>query len=339
MKFPSNEQWLYLFNMLVSRWVNAGKQIDKYYPKNILCIKWDEIGDMATCTHVFSLLKKKFPKAMIHVITKKYSAGLLENHPAVYLVSTDLDAWNKKYDLVIELRGTWKTLWRTFRYYPRLRFDRGTIRIRQRGHQPHETVTNYNIIAPLLGNISNERPQLFPSEKNQKKVQQFLEQNNIHQYCVIHAGARSALRRWTDNGFAQLADWLQEEKKLKVVFAGIPEEEPQIAKITDKMKTGAMLFTQNFDLLDLAFLLQHASLFVGNESGPLHIADAMNTAIVGLYGPGVKDVFYPQNPKARVIHHILECNPCDQITCVHPENPCMHRITLEEVKSAVNELV
>ncbi len=339
MKLPSSEQWLYLFNLLVTRWVNSGKDIAKYSPKTILCIKWDEIGDMAACTHVFALLKKRFPDAKIHVITKKYSAGLLENNPNVDEVSTDLKAWNKEYDLLVDLRGTWGTLWKTFRYYPRLRLDRGTVRIQQRGNQPHETLTNYRIIEPVLKGLQNELPKLFPGEKNKTKIANYIAQNGLEKYCVIHAGARRELRKWTDVGFASIADWLVQEKGLQVVFAGIENEEEQIKKITDKMRQPFVLFTRNFDLLDLAELCERATFFLGNESGPLQIADVIQTPLLGLFGPGVKDVFYPQNANARLIHHVLDCNPCDQIHCVNAGNTCMMRIGVDEVKIEIEKLL
>lgn len=338
MKLPSKEQWLYLANILVSRWVNSGKDITSYSPETILCVKWDEIGDMASCTHVFSLLKKRFPDAEIDVLTKPYSAALLENHPAVNRVITDIGKWNKKYDFIIELRGNAKTLRRTFKYYPKVRLDRGLVRLKHKGKQLHETRTNYEIIEPILGGIPFEAPQLFPSEKNQRNIELFLTENKIDKFAVFHVGARSSLRRWTDSGFAQMADYVYKEKGLHVVFAGVAEEEVQIERITKLMNVPYSLFTQNFSLMDLAALLEKASLFLGNESGPLQIADVMQVPLVGLFGPGVKDVFYPQHAHSRVIHHVLECNPCDQVHCVRPENPCMNLITIEQVKMAVNEV-
>jgi ADP-heptose:LPS heptosyltransferase len=74
---------------------------------------------------------------------------------------------------------------------------------------------------------------------------------------------------------------------------------------------------------------------VGNESGPLHLACAVNIPSVGIYGPGVKDVFYPWAERSAYVHHILDCNPCDQIHCVFPEQPCIARATEAEVQAAV----
>lgn len=339
MKFPAAEQWLYLCNMLLSRLVNAGKKPEQLQPETILCIKWDEIGDLATCTNVFALLRQRYPKAVIHVITKPYCAGLIASDPNVNEVFDSTASWNRRYDLVVELRGTWSTLWKVFRYWPKMRFDRGTVRARQRGRQPHESLTNYRIVEPLLGGIQNQRPQVYPSAKSVAKISSYLQEYGLTRYCVIHAGARRELRRWNDAGFAALADWLVSEKGFQVVFAGTESEEAQLQRIVALMKQPYLLQTRDFSLSDLAALLAKASLFVGNESGPLHIADDLNVPLVGLYGPGVTTVFYPQHPKSGVVHHVLECNPCDQLHCVHPENPCMNRISLEEVKLNVEQVL
>jgi heptosyltransferase-3 len=339
MKLPTKENYLYLFNTFFSRWINLGKNKQTFIPKNILCIKYDEIGDMAACTHVFSLLKKRYPNAFIHVITKEYCAPLLKNNPNIHQISTSINDWNKKYDLIVELRGTWKSLWKTLQYYPKMRLDRGTVRWKQRGNQPHETITNYRIIEPILNGIPNETPTFFPGDENYKKVEAFIENNQLENFCVLHVGARSVLRRWTNDGFATIADWLYENRGLKIVFAGTVSEENQIQEITNKMRSPFALFTRNFYLLDLAAMLQKASLFLGNESGPLQIADGMQTPIVGLFGPGVTNVFYPQNKNAGIIHHVLNCNPCDQIHCVNPSYTCMQRISIEEVKSKIEEIL
>ncbi|MBS3914873.1 MAG: glycosyltransferase family 9 protein [Bacteroidetes bacterium] len=339
MKFPSREQWLYFFNILVSRWVNSGKNISAYYPENILCIKWDEIGDLATSTHVFSLLHSKFPDAKIDVITKPYSATLLLGNPNINQVFTDISAWNKKYDFVIEMRGTSKSLWKIFRYFPKVRLDRGTVRARHRGMQLHEYDTNYEIIKPIIGNLENRHPEIFITQNALKRIEEFINHNGLVRYAVIHAGARRELRRWTDSGYAEICNWLYAVKGLQLVFAGTVDEENQIQKITEKLNVPFTLFTNHFDLMELSALLQKATLFVGNESGPLQIACALKTPLVALFGPGVPTVFYPKTSNSAMIHHVLECNPCDQIHCVHPENTCMQRITVLEVKTAIESVL
>jgi ADP-heptose:LPS heptosyltransferase len=90
-----------------------------------------------------------------------------------------------------------------------------------------------------------------------------------------------------------------------------------------------------FNLLEYAALCEKAKLFIGNESGPLHIAAAMNTPNVALFGPGVKDVFYPKNEKSIVHHYFLATGHKQQTI----ENSTIFTITVDEVKKSVDYML
>ena len=93
-------------------------------------------------------------------------------------------------------------------------------------------------------------------------------------------------------------------------------------------------------MVSFAALCDKASIFVGNESGPLQIASTFaKLPTVALFGPGVPNVFYPIGGNKKVLHYILDCNPCDQKKCVQPDNKCIDMITEIEVKSAIDELI
>jgi heptosyltransferase-3 len=92
-------------------------------------------------------------------------------------------------------------------------------------------------------------------------------------------------------------------------------------------------------LLSFYAFIASSKLYVGNESGPLQLADIAEIPMVAIYGPGVPDVFYPRSARSRVLHDVLDCNPCDQIHCVRPSDRCIDRIGLAAVQLAVNEVL
>lgn len=335
----SSEKWLYFFNILVSRFVNAGKRPENTDPADILIIKWDEIGDLMTATHVFALLRKRYPNAKIELITKPWGAGLVQHDPNLDAVHSDLRAWNRSYGLHVELRGTWSTLWKTFRHMPGYRLDRGLVRYRQRGAQPHESVTNYRIIEPVLKGLPMQLPGLFVAAAERQTVKNWLEQRQAGRYVVFHAGARSLLRRWPAARFAAVADHVREKHGLTPVFTGTPDEQSLIAEIAAAMKTPPLVFADGQGLPELAALIEGSRAFVGNESGPLQLADALGKPLIGLFGPGVREVFYPKNPHAVVLHEVLDCNPCDQVHCVRPEQPCIQLLETGRVMQALDDLL
>ena len=91
----------------------------------------------------------------------------------------------------------------------------------------------------------------------------------------------------------------------------------------------------SFNLIEFAALCSKATLFIGNESGPLHIAAAQNTPNIALFGPGVKDVFYPKNEKSIVHHYFLATGHTQQTI----ENSTIFSISTAEVKQSIDSLL
>jgi ADP-heptose:LPS heptosyltransferase len=398
------EKHLYFCNILVSRWVNAlgspGARLQfsmrsgmdqslvssndqalgdsasganhsgvgmKSSIKSILVVKWDEIGDMAAAVHVFGTLKSAYPDAKLTVLCKPFVASLIAGDPAVDAVITDIEDWRERFDVVVELRGTWKTLWKSLalRTMPKYRVDRGWVRFLQRGDQPHEVVTNERIIRPLLcegypiakrvlypsaaeiaaaqvwsdwalsgGGGAQVDPSFNQSEGKETDSAEFIG------YAILHTGARRELRRWPLDRFVALSKWLLQEKKLMPIWVGTSDEEQQLDEAFALGAAGKKwVAPEGSSLLSFYAFIASSKLYIGNESGPLQLADIAQIPLVAIYGPGVPNVFYPRSARSRVLHEVLDCNPCDQIHCVRPSDRCIDRIGLAAVQLAVNEVL
>ncbi|MBL7838226.1 MAG: glycosyltransferase family 9 protein [Bacteroidetes bacterium] len=338
LKLPSNEQILFLANVLLDKVFYARVKSENI--RDILVIKWDEIGDMVVATHVFEMLKQKYPQAKIHLICKPFVKPLIAHDPHIDYIATTLHAYNRKFDAVIVLRGTWTTWLKTFKYRPVNRVSRAVVRWANKGKQLHEIDTNAEVVKPLLGQMDKLFwPKLYFSADDEQQVDAFLKQNQLSRFAIVHAGARKKLRQWPLNRFALAVKHLKHKHHLDIVFAGTEEDESDIKIINDQLDFKTASFTRGFSLSQFNALCSKASFYLGNESGPLQIASVFNLPLIGLFGPGVKDVFYPRGAKARVIHPILECNPCDQVHCVRPENPCIQLIDIHEVTGTIDILL
>jgi len=366
-----SEKWLYFFNILVSRWVNAlGPSGLRNPVKSILVVKWDEIGDMAAAVNVFGTLKSAYPEAELHVLCKPFVSTLIAGDPAIDQVITNIEDWQQRYDVVVELRGTWQTLRKSFslRTMPKYRVDRGCVRFLQRGAQPHEVVTNERIIRPLVGEgFPIAKRQLFPSEAEIAEAQRWsdlvlssefsnneysaevdsafplaeaVSNKNATGYAILHTGARRELRRWPLERFVALSKWLLLEKNLISIWVGTAEEESQLDEAFAMGAAGKKwVAPEGSSLLSFYAFIASSKLYVGNESGPLQLADIAEVPLVAIYGPGVPDVFYPHSARSRVLHEVLDCNPCDQIHCVRPSDRCIDRISLASVQLAASEVL
>ena len=306
-----------------------------------MVIKLDEIGDMTYALHVFDHLKQRYPSARLVLLCKPFVSPLVVHHPGISEIIYSIPH-GVKFDVIVELRGNWNTLKYALHQMPNRRLDRGTVRLKNKmeGGQKHEVLTNFQIIEPLLdqGSIPMT-PKIYLDEPSMGDVTKVIKENHLTQYAVIHCGARRILRQWPTSNFASLVKLLHSKYNLKCVFAGTEEDESTINEVIAMSGIEGIVCTRNFSLLHFSALVDKAALFIGNESGPLHIAAVMNTPLVGIYGPGVKDVFYPIGENSRVVHHVLDCNPCDQIHCVRPENPCIQLASVLEVEQKIHEIL
>lgn len=335
------EKLIYGSSFLLSRLINRNKSIKEIPVQNILVVKLDEIGDLCYSLHVFDALKLKYPNSKITLLCKPFCFALVEAHPSIDKIVYDLNETEKKYDLWLELRGNWNTLFKAFFYQPKVRLDRATIRLKNKklGAHPHEIQTNTEIISPLFDIVPRLQPHLFASETEITKANDWLQKHNINKFVLIHPGARKELRRWNPEKFGMLANWLSKQYGLAIIFTGDSSEINLINQIIKLSGVPAFSLAGEINLGGLIAFLSKADLYVGNESGPLCMAAISNIPCLGLFGPGEPTVFYPPGPKSAYIHHVLECNPCDQNSCKHPGNSCMDRINLLEVQEKIVNLL
>ena len=328
------ERFLFFCSWLTGLLVNLGRHPLRKAPKRILVIRRDDLGDMVTTLPVFELFKKYYPQAELTVFCKPQMAQLIKEHPAVDVIATEWKQLNGHYDYLADLRGDWKSLRFALRQWSH-RVDRGSHRFLNRffkREQGHEVDLNIRIISPLLPEKPESlAPRLYPNRRQQQQAELFLQRNDIGDFVVFHTGARKLLRRWALQKWAELAVFLYQRYELQVIFVGGEEDMADIEKIRKRLPFQTYCFVGEGDLLSYAALAGRARLMVGNESGPMHMAAAMGVPVIALFGPGQPEIFAPYGAGNRYLHVKLACNPCDQINCIHPKNPCINRIEVQDV--------
>jgi ADP-heptose:LPS heptosyltransferase len=304
--------------------------------RRILIVKHDAIGDMVYALPAIHWLRAAHPNAHITVWCNKPPAGLLVHDDAINEIVWANTKPTGTFDWELELRGNWQTLVHSLRHPPRRRNDRGTIRLlnKLRGTHPHDLEINLAVAWPFVSPVVPVPPlSVAYTPADVGHVESFLRHWGIGQFAVLHVGGSTHLRRWPLSHFAALAAHLQ-QRGLAIVVCGGQEEKHLIEDFRHLLPAHVLHACALFSLTELAALCAKAAIFVGNESGPLHIAAAAGCPVLGLFGPGEPNVFYPRGTgrevRAEVLHVVLPCNPCDQIHCVHPDNPCIARISVAQ---------
>jgi lipopolysaccharide heptosyltransferase I len=135
------------------------------------------------------------------------------------------------------------------------------------------------------------------------RVDAFLEAQRLKDYAVIHPGTSDfgALKRWMPERFAALAERIAQSTPLKPVISWGPGERPLAEQIVAGSRGAAVLAMETKNILDLAELIRSARLYVGCDSGPLHLSSAVATPSVALFGPKDPRTYGPYNPHHRVV--------------------------------------
>ncbi|MFM7015320.1 MAG: glycosyltransferase family 9 protein [Bacteroidota bacterium] len=331
------DKFVNVASILLSKLINRRKKLEKLKIESVLVIRQDEIGDMCYSTHAFSLLKKQYPNAKITVWCKPAAAALIQHDPNIDIIINDDKPEGNKYDLLIDLRGKWAGIFYALLNTPRYRLERGIVRLKNKGHQPHESETIYQIIQPAIGELPFELPQLYASALEFNQATDFINENNLDHFAILHTQVKKQLRQWPEERFAEIAIYLKEKHSLSIVFCGDKSEVAGIERVQKLIPFTTHCSAGKLSLGGFKSLCERASLFIGNDSSPLHIASLSGVPALGLFGPGQSDTFYPLGKKSGLLHHILPCHPCTQVKCKQ-EIPCMQRISVAEVREKIEEI-
>jgi len=156
--------------------------------------------------------------------------------------------------------------------------------------------------------------------------------------CAIAPGASyGAAKCWPPERFALLADRLISECGADVIFFGTPGEKEIAARIRSNMKSRAISMVGETSMRDLAALFASCSVFIGNDSGAMHVAAAAGLPVIGIFGSTDPEGTAPVTEQFTLIREAVSCSPCFLRRCP-VDHRCMTRITVDSVFLAAMQL-
>jgi 3-deoxy-D-manno-octulosonic-acid transferase/heptosyltransferase-1 len=187
-----------------------------------------------------------------------------------------------------------------------------------------------SLVAALGVPVRSAAYRLPESRESRARVERFLAGQHLSSYVAIHPGTSDFGRekRWRPDRFAALASRIDREFSLRPLITWGPGERPLAEEIVAQSAGHAGLALETRSILDLAELIRRARLFIGCDSGPLHLSSAVSTPSVALFGPKDPLTYGPYNP----IHRIV-CKSSPQST------GSMEAITVEDAYQAVADLL
>ncbi|MDP8260446.1 MAG: lipopolysaccharide heptosyltransferase II [Candidatus Gygaella obscura] len=331
--------------------------------KRILVFNVNWLGDVLFTTPAIRVLRKSFPDSYIACAAPARCAQLLKNNPSINeFISFDergsfksvfskiafiFSLRKKKFDAVFLFHRSFTRLMICFfaGIKNRIGYSRRKNNLLLTGKidpierdSVHRIDYFLNIVRPYVGKIDDKSYELKVNKRDILDVRNILEEKGVKssdQLVVLNPGANWPLKRWPVDNFAKLINLLSKEPGLKVIVVGAKEDQGLVEKILSLSKSEAVVLTGQLNLIQLAALFSLSSIVISADSGPMHIAIAVEVSVIALFGPTDYRITGPVDvDKNTVLKKDIDCDiPCFKLDCA--DNICMSQITAEEVLEVI----
>jgi len=336
----------------------------------ILLTRTDRIGDVVLSTPAIKAVRDKYPDAYIAFMVRPYAKDIVEGNPyldevIVYdkygkdrsIFSTVAFAFGlkkKKFDLAVMLHPTNRAhLIAYLAGIPeRMGYDRKlafllTKKIphtKQEGKK-HELEYVLDLLRPI--GITAKDKELFVPVREQdiKRAEELLEEHHVGAdvpIVAVNPGASCLSKRWKPENFAVVCDALAAKYKARILILSDKANKEFAARAAKAMKYEPVNLTGKTGVGVLAALLSKCDLFISNDSGPVHIACAVGTPVISVFGrkdPGLSPRRWgPTGKKSVVFHKDVGCKACLAHGC-KIDFKCLEAITPAEVLTSAEKLL
>lgn len=214
----------------------------------------------------------------------------------------------------------------------------------------HEAEYSLALLPALGGTVQETHLELWTTAEDEAFAERVFQQAGLAPTEIVvalcPAGGTSPLKQWPVGRFIELGGWLQTEHGARLVLVGGPGEEALGTQIERGLNAPVMNLIGRTTLRQLAAVSRKCSLYLGNDTGPMHVAAAMHVPVIALFGSSCHHRFHPWSENQQVIANELPCSPCAStphrdrcVQCIYDHPRCMHELPLERVKQAVSLLL
>jgi heptosyltransferase-2 len=327
--------------------------------KNLLIIKPGAIGDLLQLTPVIRALKEKYRDARISlVVSSPATASLFRHNPHVH--ETIVYDKRGEHRSLVSLLGLRRRL-RRARYDMVLNFQRSNLKVwllasaafpcrllvyhKAKDRVVHAVVNHLEVVAPLGidPRTADRRLELDFGTDDGLLVNTFIAKEGLNgrPLVALNLGASHSVNRWPVDHFADLTGRLSRELGASVLLVGGGTDRELADAVLARLSTSVVDLVGHTSLLQLGAVLRHCAVVVSGDTGPMHIATAVGTRVVALFGAADPARTGPVGEGHRVIQaRDVACVPCRSRKCANNLYlECMKKITVEEVFLAVSEML
>ncbi|MDP8299918.1 MAG: lipopolysaccharide heptosyltransferase II [Candidatus Tantalella remota] len=339
-------------------------------PENIIILRTDRIGEVLLSTVVVDAVKGESPDARITFATSGYSKPIVEGRTDIEEVMVvdvpEKKGWfagslalakrlrEKRFDAAIILNPHKALHLACFLagIPVRVGLNRkwgflltSSILDERYTGEKHEIEYALDVLGPLGITAEPSSPRLEIDDSAQSYADALLkEKGNSSKKALIavHPGSSNPAKIWPHERYEGLIRKIAAEMDCDVAVLGSGDEKELVAQIVRESDAGAIDLSGKLDLRQLAAVLNRATVFIGNDNGPMHMAAALGVPVMAIFGrdiPGVSPRRWrPWGDKNVVFHEPPGCDPCVDTECPY-EYKCLKAITVDAVFDAVKKTV
>lgn len=346
----------------------------------VLFVKPDHLGDMLLAIPAMRALKEARPYTEIHVLAGSWSGSVLANVPEVDMVLTidfpgfargeEKNNYLAPYTQLMKVSRQLRQIgyghaiimrpdhwWGAMLTYvagisERIGYDVENVSqfLTQAIPFRHDHVIRQNLrlVEQWVGTLADEdvpyHLDIYDDER--QMIAGYLSTYGIQDkpYFCIHAGSGTWVKRWKNDLWAKVADTLIDQLDAEVIFTGGDGERAMVDDIQNRMEHKSYTTAGDLSIEQLAALYDKALVVLGPDSGPLHMAAAVKTPTVALFGPADPLEFAPWGDKNQhmIVTSPIGCRPCRVLDWGDDDpqyHPCIHDITIGQVLEAARTVV
>jgi len=329
--------------------------------QRVLLINSTALGDLLFSTPAIRALKERFPPWELDILVQPGLKALIQHDPQIShsfvfpgrnlrLLQLARELRHRNYDLVIILHGNDPEA-SLLAWLSGSPFIIGSSRsplnfaysysVASSGPYEHAIEKRLNFVRPLGIEVGGKRMAIFLPDDVKKKTDRILTKyfgTFPAMLTALHPGGSAAYKHWPLDNFVTLGKFLKQAYNAQFLIISSTAERNLAQSLAEQIKAPALVTNGNYDLLTVSALLSQCHLFIGNDSGPLHLALALQTPSIGLLGADDPHRIGPYEADwGSFVFKEDAClrNPCLTKRC--PQSHCLEAIEPGEVIKLIQE--
>lgn len=332
--------------------------------KHVLIIKLRYIGDVLLATPTVRAIKAALPDVRVTMMvnrgTEDVLSGNLDLEEVVVLDKGSLGAQSRliaglrsrRFDTVIDLTDGDRSAFLSwisgasirigFNDEHRWRGKYYTQVVQSMPEVQHRIDRDLEALKPMSIQADSKDLQLRVTPEEVHSADQLLDQLGVQRsqsIVILQPGARYWFKAWPPERFAELADQVTFQYGCQVLIGGSHQESDLAQQIRQMAKSRPTIMAGRTTIKQFAAIAKKSALFVGSDSGAMHIAAAVGTPTVALFGPSNPAEWGPRGERVKVLYKGLDCRVCFHPTCERGEENCMMQLSVQEVCAAAVQLL